>query len=55
MKKNYKDSKKAWSEHTPALKKYRIVKHQAMMAYVDAGLKHSSPSTTDWLLNWVDA
>ena len=29
------------------LKKYRIGKRQAMMAYKDSGLKNSRPSTTD--------
>ena len=26
-----------------------------MKTYTDSGFKKSRPSTTDWLLNWVDA
>ena len=36
-------------------KKYQIGKRQAMMAYMDTGLKDSLSSTKDWPSKWIDA
>ena len=59
--KNEKDSKKErrrkytsinFEQHS---KKYQIGKLQAMMVFMDTGLKSSLSSMTDWLSKWTDA
>ena len=50
--------KKLGLEEEPKAKMHidlrRTAKRQAMMAYMDSGLKNSPPSEMNWLSKWTD-